>query len=657
MKIHIVKNGESLYSIAKKYDVPLEELIKMNPQLKDPNEIDVGMKIKVPSSSHPQTGHEIVHKHVVKEGDTLWKLSKAWGVPLQEMIEANPQLKNPNVLVIGQVVNIPKVSGMTPPSSDSMPMHHGKGEMTAPKSKEELTAPKPIVEIMPPKAELTKPKPEVTAPKPKVEITLPKYELEFEMEKVEYVKPEKPKHEYPLCPPAPTLPIPAPPILECPEPPAILPYMEEQPKPFYSCCPEPYAPIKEIPCGCGEHHHHHPFAQYPVPAAEVVAPAAMPPVYADCPPWQAFPIMQPPHVCDGGYPIMPYSHSSGQPVFVSPGAMADPAPAEWSPSMPGQHEMEHGTWNPHDGMMEHGKWHPHHGMGEHGKWHPHHGMGEHGTWEPHDGMMEHGKWHPHHGMGEHGKWEPHDGMMEHGKWHPHHGMGEHGKWHPHHGMGEHGTWDPHDGMMEHGKWHPHHGMGEHGTWDPHNGMAEHGEWHPHHGMGEHGTWDPHDGMAEHGEWYPHHGMGESGEWYPHHGMSEHGGWHPHGMTGHGEWLSHTGNVYQGMHQTYPTYISPEAGWHNPEPCWGMPHWQMDGWEKGKACDGSVHEREEELEAETANASSAENGESEERIGNSSDTEKKATIRSASGKKSPRNAQKAKASSRKQRPQGMPWIGG
>ncbi|MGG4394837.1 LysM peptidoglycan-binding domain-containing protein, partial [Paenibacillus thiaminolyticus] len=426
MKIHIVKNGESLYSIAKKYDVPLEELIKMNPQLKDPNEIDVGMKIKVPSSSHPQTGHEIVHKHVVKEGDTLWKLSKAWGVPLQEMIEANPQLKNPNVLVIGQVVNIPKVSGMTPPSSDSMPMHHGKGEMTAPKSKEELTAPKPIVEIMPPKAELTKPKPEVTAPKPKVEITLPKYELEFEMEKVEYVKPEKPKHEYPICPPAPTLPIPAPPILECPEPPAILPYMEEQPKPFYSCCPEPYAPVKEIPCGCGEHHYHHPFAQYPVPAAEVVAPAAVPPVYADCSPWQTSPIMQPPHVCDGGYPIMPYSHSPGQPVFVSPGAMADPAPTEWSSSMPGQHEMEHG------------------------KWHPHHGMGEHGTWDPHDGMMEHGKWHPHHGMGEHGKW------------HPHHGMGEHGKWHPHYGMGEHGTWDPHDGMMEHGKWHPHHGMGEHG---------------------------------------------------------------------------------------------------------------------------------------------------------------------------------------------------
>lgn len=539
MKIHIVKNGESLYSISKKYDVPLEQLISMNPQLQDPNQIDVGMKIKVPSSSHPQTGHEIVHKHVVKEGDTLWKLSKAWGVPLQEMIEANPQLKNPNVLVIGQVVNIPKVSGMTAPSSDPMPMHHSKGEMTAPKTKAELTAPKPKAEITPPKAELTKPKPEVTAPKlevtkPKVEITQPKmeYEFEFEMEKVEYFKPEKPKHELPVCPPATTLPLPAPPILECPEPPAILPYMEEQPKPFYACCPEPYAPVKEMPCGVGESHYQHPFAQYPVPAAEVVAPSAMSPMYAGCPPWQTSPIMHPQHGCGGGYPIMPHSYSPAQPVFVSPAAVADPAPTEWSASMPAQH-----------GMTEYGKWHPHHGMTEHGEWHSHHGM------------------------------------TEHGKWHPHHGMTEHGEWHSHHGM------------------------------------------------------------TGHGEWYPHHGM-----------------------TGPGEWHSHTGHAYPGMYQTpaYPTYVSPEAGWHNPEAYWGMPQsdWKKDGWDKEKTCDCSCHQREKEPEAETATASSAETAaEPEERSENTSDKAKKATIRSVSGKKSSRSAQKDKVPSRKHRMQGMPWING
>ncbi|MCF2937284.1 LysM peptidoglycan-binding domain-containing protein [Paenibacillus alkaliterrae] len=55
---------------------------------------------------------DIIHQHVVKQGDTLWKLSKAWGVPLADMIKANPQLKNPNVLLTGEIVNIPKAGAV-----------------------------------------------------------------------------------------------------------------------------------------------------------------------------------------------------------------------------------------------------------------------------------------------------------------------------------------------------------------------------------------------------------------------------------------------------------------------------------------------------------------------------------------------------------------
>ncbi|UHA74341.1 LysM peptidoglycan-binding domain-containing protein [Paenibacillus sp. 481] len=151
MKIHIIKKGETLYALSKKYNVPLNELISMNPQLKDPNKLDIGTKIKVPSSSYSTGGHEVIHKHVVKERDTLWKLSKAWGVPLQTMIEANPQIKNPNVLVIGQVVNIPKVASSSQPGKGEVEAGGKAGgkEPTAPKSKNELTKPKPTPEKTP----------------------------------------------------------------------------------------------------------------------------------------------------------------------------------------------------------------------------------------------------------------------------------------------------------------------------------------------------------------------------------------------------------------------------------------------------------------------------------------------------------------------------
>ncbi|MDQ8737384.1 LysM peptidoglycan-binding domain-containing protein [Paenibacillus sp. LHD-38] len=112
MRIHIVKKGDSLYLIGQKYNVSLEEILKLNPGITNPDAIEVGMKLKIPSSHTGGSGGgmDIMHQHIVKQGDTLWKLSKAWGVPLADMIKANPQLKNPNVLLTGEVVNIPKVN-------------------------------------------------------------------------------------------------------------------------------------------------------------------------------------------------------------------------------------------------------------------------------------------------------------------------------------------------------------------------------------------------------------------------------------------------------------------------------------------------------------------------------------------------------------------
>lgn len=50
MKIHIVQKGDTLWEIAKKYDVDFEELKKINSQLSSPDMIMPGMKVKVPSS-------------------------------------------------------------------------------------------------------------------------------------------------------------------------------------------------------------------------------------------------------------------------------------------------------------------------------------------------------------------------------------------------------------------------------------------------------------------------------------------------------------------------------------------------------------------------------------------------------------------------------
>ncbi|MEC0176018.1 LysM peptidoglycan-binding domain-containing protein [Paenibacillus favisporus] len=164
MKIHMVKSGDTLYELSKKYGVPLQKIIDANPQISDPNQLTVGQKVKIPAEPiQVPNNDQIIHKHVVKQGDSLWKLSKAWGVTLKDMIDANPQLKNPNALLVGEVVNIPKVGGVTAESVDgnaNAKTIPGNKTYTGPK--EELTAPieenvKPEEAEKPNKEELTAP--------------------------------------------------------------------------------------------------------------------------------------------------------------------------------------------------------------------------------------------------------------------------------------------------------------------------------------------------------------------------------------------------------------------------------------------------------------------------------------------------------------------
>jgi len=47
--------------------------------------------------------------HIVIRGDTMWKLAVKYQVGTQEIIDANPQVSNPNLIYPGQVLSIPQI--------------------------------------------------------------------------------------------------------------------------------------------------------------------------------------------------------------------------------------------------------------------------------------------------------------------------------------------------------------------------------------------------------------------------------------------------------------------------------------------------------------------------------------------------------------------
>lgn len=56
----------------------------------------------------------------VQKGDTLWKIAQRFTIGLDALIAANPQISDPNYIVIGQQINIPEL--WQPPEPPITPM-------------------------------------------------------------------------------------------------------------------------------------------------------------------------------------------------------------------------------------------------------------------------------------------------------------------------------------------------------------------------------------------------------------------------------------------------------------------------------------------------------------------------------------------------------
>lgn len=97
--IYTIMEGDSLYKIANKYDITVSDLIDFNAL---PTTIlTVGDVIRIPKN--PVNGKENVY--VVKPGDTLYKISNLYDVNINDLIESNNL--NSNILSIGQELVIP----------------------------------------------------------------------------------------------------------------------------------------------------------------------------------------------------------------------------------------------------------------------------------------------------------------------------------------------------------------------------------------------------------------------------------------------------------------------------------------------------------------------------------------------------------------------
>ena len=103
-KYHKVKSGETLEKIAKNYGVSVQELIKANKNI-NPNKLKVGESLCIPQRKLAKTKTQDYAIYKVKKGDTLYSIAEKFGVDVQELKRYN-NLKSDKIIE-GQEIKIP----------------------------------------------------------------------------------------------------------------------------------------------------------------------------------------------------------------------------------------------------------------------------------------------------------------------------------------------------------------------------------------------------------------------------------------------------------------------------------------------------------------------------------------------------------------------
>jgi murein DD-endopeptidase MepM/ murein hydrolase activator NlpD len=92
-QIHILKQGETLFRVSRAYDVPVEVLQRFN-AIADPQRLKVGTQIRVPGS------------YRVQKGDTLYGISRRYSVELSALLRLNG-ITEREVLRVGRTLFLP----------------------------------------------------------------------------------------------------------------------------------------------------------------------------------------------------------------------------------------------------------------------------------------------------------------------------------------------------------------------------------------------------------------------------------------------------------------------------------------------------------------------------------------------------------------------
>ncbi|MDD2554221.1 MAG: LysM peptidoglycan-binding domain-containing protein [Desulfotomaculaceae bacterium] len=109
MSRYFVVSGDTMSIIAQYFGTTAAELIAINPHITDPNVLYLGDVLCVPGFRKPTTcPANFQGRYEVKDGDTMFSIAREFNISDEELINANQHIPNPEFIFPFDVLCVPE---------------------------------------------------------------------------------------------------------------------------------------------------------------------------------------------------------------------------------------------------------------------------------------------------------------------------------------------------------------------------------------------------------------------------------------------------------------------------------------------------------------------------------------------------------------------